>query len=57
MSIRTLNPSCTSARISAYKARALSALRANSSLSVRLARYNSAMAKARALAAEGANHE
>ncbi|MFN9528577.1 MAG: hypothetical protein ACK561_17905 [Pseudomonadaceae bacterium] len=36
----------------AWKARALSALRSNSSLSVRLARYNAAMAKARALKAE-----
>lgn len=36
----------------AWKARALSALRSNSSLSVRLARYNAAMAKARALKAQ-----
>lgn len=53
MSIRTLNPSCNSSRVAAYKARALSALRADSSLSVRLARYNNAMAKARALEAVG----
>jgi len=40
-------------RAAAHRARALAALRANSSLSVRLARYNSAMAKARALEAVG----
>lgn len=40
-------------RAAAQRARALAALRANSSLSVRLARYNSAMAKARALEAVG----
>lgn len=40
----------------AWKARALSALRSNSSLSVRLARYNAAMAKARALKAQEVSH-
>lgn len=37
----------------AWKARAFAALRANSSLSVRLARYNAAMARARALEVQG----
>lgn len=46
----TRNPSTHAA---AWKARALAALRADSSLSVRLARYNEAMAKARALEAVG----
>ncbi len=45
-----LNPS---ARAAAHKAMALAALRANSSLSTRLARYNNHMAKARALEAVG----
>ncbi|WP_339487834.1 hypothetical protein [Pseudomonas sp. EL_65y_Pfl2_R95] len=45
------NPSASHAQ--AWKARALSALRANSSLSVRLARYNEAMRRARALEAQG----
>lgn len=45
-----LNPS---AHASAWKARAIAALHANSSLSVRLARYNEAMAKARALETAG----
>jgi len=40
----------------AWKARALSALRSNSSLSVRLARYNEAMAKARALESQEVRH-
>lgn len=40
----------------AWKARALAALRSNSSLSVRLARYNAAMAKARALEAQEVRH-
>lgn len=40
----------------AWKARALSALRSNSSLSVRLARYNAAMAKARALETQEVRH-
>lgn len=37
----------------AWKARAFAALRADSSLSVRLARYNAAMARARTLEAVG----
>ncbi|MCY1297466.1 hypothetical protein D9M69_399390 [compost metagenome] len=41
-----LNPSTHAA---AWKARAFAALRGNSSLSVRLARYREAMTKARAL--------
>lgn len=40
-------------RAFAHRRMALSALRANSSLSVRLTRYNTAMAKARALEVEG----
>jgi len=40
----------------AWKARALAALRSNSSLSVRLARYNAAMTKARALEAQEVRH-
>lgn len=51
--MHTRNPS---AHASAWKARALSALRSNSSLSVRLARYNAAMARARALEAQEVNH-
>ncbi|GAB3380394.1 hypothetical protein [Azotobacter armeniacus] len=46
----TLNPS--KARAAAHRAMALAALRADSSLSVRLKRYNDQMAKARALEAE-----
>lgn len=40
-------------RAHAHRRMALSALRANSSLSVRLSRYNDHMAKARALEAQG----
>ena len=47
----TRNPSASHA--AAWKARALAALRADCSLSVRLARYNVAMAKARALETVG----
>jgi len=47
----TLNPSKSHA--AAWKARAFAALRADSSLAVRLKRYNSAMARARALEAVG----
>ncbi len=47
----TLNPSKSHA--AAWKARAFAALRANSSLSVRLRRYNEAMARARALETVG----
>ena len=50
----TTNPS--SSHAAAYRARALSALRSNSSLSVRLRRYNEAMAKARALEALEVGH-
>ncbi|HUE93173.1 hypothetical protein [Pseudomonas sp.] len=51
-----LNPSapaytCTHAE--AWKARAMAALRADSSLAVRLRRYNAAMARARALEVQG----
>ena len=45
------NPSASHA--AAWKARALAALRADCSLSVRLTRYNAAMAKARALETVG----
>lgn len=44
----SLRPSLTD-RIAAHKAMAMAALRANSSLSTRLARYNHHMALARAL--------
>lgn len=47
------NPSNPSTHADAYRAMALAALRADSSLSVRLARYNSHMAKARTLEAQG----
>lgn len=47
----TLNP--LKNRAARYRAQALTALRADSSLSVRLKRYNAAMAKARALEVEG----
>ena len=48
----TRNPSTHAA---AWKARAFAALRADSSLSVRLSRYNAAMARARQIEA-GVNH-
>lgn len=48
------NPS--SSRAAAYRARGLAALRSDSSLSVRLRRYNEAMTKARALEAKEAGH-
>ncbi|SEJ42859.1 hypothetical protein SAMN04244579_04320 [Azotobacter beijerinckii] len=47
-----LNPSALRQRAAAHRAMALAALRANSSLSIRLKRYNDHMAKARALEAE-----
>lgn len=47
------NPSTPNSHADAYKAMALAALRADSSLSVRLARYNHHMAKARALETAG----
>jgi hypothetical protein len=46
------NPSALRKRAQAHRAMALAALRADSSLSVRLKRYNAAMAKARAFEAE-----
>lgn len=51
-----LNPSApayTCTHAVAWKARAIAALHADSSLSVRLKRYNAAMARARALEAAG----
>ncbi|MEG1082769.1 hypothetical protein [Pseudomonas sp. NPDC096925] len=51
--MHTLNPSALQSHIAALKARAIAALHANSSLSVRLARYNAAMTRARALEANG----
>lgn len=45
-----------SSRAAAYRAMARAALRSDSSLAVRLARYNSAMAKARALEGRGVRH-
>jgi hypothetical protein len=48
-----LNPSNTSTHAAAFRAMAFAALRADSSLSVRLARYNHHMAKARALETVG----
>ncbi|MFC0668931.1 hypothetical protein ACFSKY_07825 [Azotobacter chroococcum] len=47
-----LNPSALQQRASAHRAMALSALHADTSLSVRLRRYNEHMAKARALEAQ-----
>ncbi|GAB3376278.1 hypothetical protein [Azotobacter armeniacus] len=47
-----LNPSALRQRAAAHRAMALAALRADSSLSVRLKRYNARMAKARALEAQ-----
>ncbi|RRV39830.1 hypothetical protein EGJ86_10385 [Pseudomonas sp. o96-267] len=47
-----LNPSAIQQHAAALKARAFAALHADSSLSVRLARYNVAMAKARELEAQ-----
>ncbi len=51
--MHALNPSALQNHIAALKARAIAALHADSSLSVRLARYNAAMARARALEANG----
>lgn len=48
-----LNPSAIQQHAASLKARAIAALHADSSLSVRLARYNAAMAKARALEVAG----
>lgn len=51
------NPSALRERAAAHRAMALAALRADSSLSVRLKRYNAAMTKARALEAEAAEQQ
>jgi hypothetical protein len=51
--MNTRNPST---HASAWRARALAALRGNSSLAVRLRRYNEAMARARALEAQEVSH-
>ena len=51
-----INPSTSSSHAQAFRALALAALRADSSLSVRLARYNAAMAKARALEVQEVAH-
>ncbi|WP_312842432.1 hypothetical protein [Stutzerimonas nitrititolerans] len=48
-----LNTSAIQQHAAALKARAFAALRADSSLSVRLRRYNEAMTKARALESVG----
>lgn len=50
------SPSAIQQHAAALKARAFAALRADSSLSVRLRRYNEAMARARALEAQGVRH-
>ncbi|MCY1534831.1 hypothetical protein D9M68_702150 [compost metagenome] len=52
--ILTLSPSIARARY--YRACALAALHADSSLAVRLARYNAAMDKARALETQEVSH-
>ena len=46
---RTQNPSATSGKAAAHRAMAIAALHADSSLSVRLKRYNAHMVKARTL--------
>ena len=53
MSNHTQNPSATSGKAAAHRAMAIAALHADSSLSVRLKRYNSQMEKARQLDAIG----
>lgn len=53
--ILTINPFKN--RAARYRAQALSALHANSSLSVRLKRCHAAMAKARALESQGVRYE
>jgi hypothetical protein len=50
----TLNPSVTSDKAAAHRAMAMAALHADSSLSVRLKRYNKQMAIARTLETAGA---
>lgn len=54
--LHALNPFSNRNRIAAYKARAFAALRSDSSLSVRLSRYQSAMEKARGLEAQEVRH-
>lgn len=51
------NPSALRERASAHRAMALAALRADSSLSTRLSRYNHHMSVARALEADAAQHD
>ncbi|MCY1299297.1 hypothetical protein D9M68_868820 [compost metagenome] len=51
--MHTPSPSSSNSHAAAWKARAFAALRSNSSLSVRLARYRNAMERARALEAQG----
>lgn len=53
MSNHTQNPSAASGKAAAHRAMAIAALHADSSLSVRLKRYNSQMEKARQLDAIG----
>lgn len=55
--IHTLNPTALRKRAAAHRAMAIAALHADSALSVRLKRYNVAMTKARALAAQADNVE
>lgn len=50
---RTQSPSAPSNKAAAHRAMAMAALHANSSLSVRLKRYNHHMDQARALEAQG----
>lgn len=52
-----LIPSAIQQHAAALKARAFAALHADSSLSVRLARYNAAMTKARELEAQAEQHQ
>ena len=53
MSNHTQNPSATSGKAAAHRAMAIAALHADSSLSVRLKRYNAHMEQARSLEAVG----
>ena len=55
--IHTLNPTALRKHAAAHRAMAIAALHADSALSVRLKRYNVAMTKARALAAQADNVE
>jgi hypothetical protein len=52
-SLRTQNPTATSSKAAAHRTMAMAALRANSSLSVRLTRYNAHMSIVRSLEAGG----